>query len=205
MSFDYTNGDAWITLGQMAGIAFGGYFLLLWLGVVLWTLRDIRARTNDTTFQAVATILVAVFFLPGWLLYLVIRPGETLADRYDRRIEEEAFAREIDRRQACPTCARTVSDDFIICPHCRTTLRVGCGACGRLLASGWVACPFCETPRRAPTRPAAVGSPSVVMGTYEAEPAPQPVPARNGARQSWPAAPRRAPEPGRTSPARPRS
>ena len=54
---------------------FGGAFLAaLWISLVIWTYRDIRARARDPLVQTLATLLVAVLNLPGVLVYLILRP-----------------------------------------------------------------------------------------------------------------------------------
>jgi RNA polymerase subunit RPABC4/transcription elongation factor Spt4 len=146
---DLTNAGAWVTGARIVGYAVAGYLAVLWIGLVAWTWRDIRARTRDGTMQAASVALVTVFFIPGMLLYLALRPQDLLVDAYNRRLEEEAFLHEIQKQEACANCRRQVSDDFIICPYCRTTLREACEGCSRTLASKWVACPYCGDERAA--------------------------------------------------------
>ncbi|HAX69052.1 MAG TPA: hypothetical protein DCY14_05570, partial [Anaerolineae bacterium] len=46
--------------------AFAGAFLVaLWISLVVWTYRDIRARARDPLVQTLAALLVAVLNLPG--------------------------------------------------------------------------------------------------------------------------------------------
>ena len=51
----------------------------LWLGLVIWTFRDIRSRSRDIFAQILATLVVAILNLPGLLIYMMVRPRETLA------------------------------------------------------------------------------------------------------------------------------
>jgi RNA polymerase subunit RPABC4/transcription elongation factor Spt4 len=81
----------------------------------------------------------------GWLLYLLLRPHETLAEVYDRQLEEEALLRDITTRRACPTCQAVTEPDWLMCPHCRTELRRNCQSCSRPLELNWVVCPYCTT------------------------------------------------------------
>src|SRR5690242_21626258 len=75
-----------------------------WVGLAIWTLRDIHARTRDIFAWILATLLVLITGPIGALLYLLLRPRETLAAVYDRQLEEEALLRDITSRRACPTC-----------------------------------------------------------------------------------------------------
>ena len=80
------------------------------------------------------------------LLYLLLRPKHTLAEVYDRQLEEEALLRDITARRACPKCQTVTEPDWLICPICGTELRRTSAGCGKPLELNWVACPYCTTP-----------------------------------------------------------
>jgi RNA polymerase subunit RPABC4/transcription elongation factor Spt4 len=126
------------------------YLAAIWLTLVFWTYRDIRQRTRDPILQTVAVLLVLLFFLPGHWIYLIVRPRQTLAEMYERSLEEEALLQELEDQKACPTCKRRVQDDYLICPSCRTQLKESCRSCSRPLSYAWLACPYCglEKPPR---------------------------------------------------------
>lgn len=116
-----------------------------WIGLVVWTFRDIRSRTRDFFAWLLAALLVLGMGPIGLLLYLLLRPKETLAEVYDRQLEEEALLREITSRRACPRCQTVTEPDWLICPLCRTELRRTCVSCGKPLELNWVVCPYCVT------------------------------------------------------------
>ncbi|MCH8008088.1 MAG: zinc ribbon domain-containing protein [Chloroflexi bacterium] len=123
------------------------YAVVLWLGSVVWTYRDISSRTHDSWTQSVSVLIVVVFSLPGLFLYLVLRPQETLSDIYERRLEAEALMRDMPQPQpACPNCKQSVNSDYLVCPNCRTRLKEACANCSRPLELGWTACPYCAAP-----------------------------------------------------------
>jgi RNA polymerase subunit RPABC4/transcription elongation factor Spt4 len=127
-------------------LAFTGAFsLALWFSLVIWTFRDIRARSRDIFAVLLATLLVLVGFLPGLLLYILLRPRETLAEQYERSLEEEALLQDIEDRRICPSCHEAVEDDFLICPNCSTRLKNQCSNCNRLMKLEWNVCPYCGT------------------------------------------------------------
>jgi hypothetical protein len=72
----------------------------------------------------------------------------TLAEAYERTLEEEALLQELEDQKGCPTCHRRVLDDYIVCPSCTTQLKEPCPTCGKPLSYSWVACPYCATLRR---------------------------------------------------------
>ncbi len=115
----------------------------LWVGLVIWTFKDMRARSRDPFAQIMSAFMVAVLSFPGWLIYLMLRPRETLSEAYERALEEEALLQEIEERATCPGCSRPALEDWRICPHCHTRLRKTCPDCDRLLELQWNLCPFC--------------------------------------------------------------
>jgi RNA polymerase subunit RPABC4/transcription elongation factor Spt4 len=124
--------------------AFVGAFLAaLWLSLVIWTFRDIRARSRDIFAQILATLVVAILNLPGLLIYVMVRPRETLAEAYDRSLEEEALLQSIEEQESCPGCGQRADKDWAICPYCHTTLKKNCHQCHRAIHLHWTVCPFC--------------------------------------------------------------
>jgi RNA polymerase subunit RPABC4/transcription elongation factor Spt4 len=121
----------------------GAYLAAFWLALAIWAFRDIRRRTRDMLIQVLATLLVLVFSLPGLVIYLILRPSETLSDVYYRSLNEESLLQEIETRNACPSCKRQLEADYVYCPSCRTRVKRECGQCGRLLLPGWQGCPYC--------------------------------------------------------------
>lgn len=140
----------WQDAAALAGIAFASYLLVMWIAALVWTYRDIQTRTTDTFTQVISVVLVLIFSLPGLLLYLILRPKNTLAELYDRQLEAEALLHELQEQSTCPACRRKVEDDFLTCPYCRFSLRTACERCGKSLISSWVLCPFCGADRGSP-------------------------------------------------------
>ena len=113
-------------------------------------------------------LIVLAFNFPGWVLYRVLRPTNTLEERYERELEEETLLHDLRSVLACPRCGNRVDDDYLACPRCATQLRRPCAGCERALEAGWIACPWCAVTVEPP---AANGA-----GPF-AEPAPEPPPA----------------------------
>lgn len=132
----------------------GAFLAALWLGLVIWTFRDIRSRSRDIFAQILATLVVAILNLPGLLIYMMVRPRETLAEAYDRSLEEEALLQSIEERESCPGCGQRTESEWIICPHCHTRLKKHCHHCGQVLHLHWTVCPYCGTSHRPATTPA---------------------------------------------------
>ncbi len=134
--------------GIIAGVIVGAYLSALWLAAILWTIRDIRERSQDPVTQFIAVSTVVLFSLAGWVLYLVLRPGLTIAEVYDRQLEEEALLQDLQHQLACPQCGVDVQEDFVACPHCATALKALCHSCSRPLPFTWRICPWCSVARQ---------------------------------------------------------
>jgi len=135
--------DSWQPIFALVATILIAYAVVLWLGTLVWVYRDIRERTRDSWSHAVSVLLVVVFNLPGLILYLVLRPRETLLEAYERRLETEALMGDMPERRACPSCQRPARPDYLVCPYCRTGLRQACAKCSKPLELTWVACPYC--------------------------------------------------------------
>lgn len=122
------------------------FIVTLWLSIIIWTFRDIRNRSGDRLLQALAVLIVTILFLPGVLVYLVIRPQQTLEEEYQKSLEEEALLNAIDSTVHCPGCSRRVDDKWLVCPDCHTRLKKSCHHCGKLMELQWNICPHCATP-----------------------------------------------------------
>jgi RNA polymerase subunit RPABC4/transcription elongation factor Spt4 len=134
------------------------FLVVFWLSLIFWVWRDVRSRTQDVILQVSATLLVAVFNIGGLFIYLIVRPRQTLAELYERQLEEESLLAEMTERQTCPTCHYRVEGEFQICPSCGTKLRRPCPRCDHLLELKWNVCPYCgygggtDAGARAPAR-----------------------------------------------------
>jgi len=131
----------------LVAVAFATAFLVaLWISLVFWTFRDIRRRSRDPLLRVLAALVVAVLFLPGILIYLILRPPRTLDDEYQHSLEEEALLQSIEDKPVCPGCARQVKETWTACPTCYTRLKKTCHKCSQPMELAWNLCPFCGTP-----------------------------------------------------------
>ena len=132
---------------------FGAFLSALWLSLIVWTYRDMRARSRDVFAHILAAGVVAALFLPGLVVYLVLRPPRTLAEAYEQSLEEEALLQEIEEKRVCPGCGRHAREDWLVCPNCATKLKKPCTHCARLMDLPWNLCPYCGTPVEGRTAP----------------------------------------------------
>jgi RNA polymerase subunit RPABC4/transcription elongation factor Spt4 len=141
----------------------------LWMALIIWTFRDMRSRSRDIFAQLLASLVVLIFGPLGMIIYLILRPQETLVEAYARTLEEEALLHDItEEPPVCPECKHRIEPDFIICPACHTDLRKACPHCGRLLLLRWEICPYCAEPYPPPPPPEPERRPELVEGVAEA-------------------------------------
>jgi len=125
-------------------IAFAAAFTVaLWISLIVWTFRDARSRSRDAFAVLLSTLMTAIFGPIGLILYFLLRPQVTLAELYERSLEEEALLQDLEERQRCPGCSRVVEADWIVCPDCHTQLQRLCHNCGKGLHLRWNICPYC--------------------------------------------------------------
>ena len=141
MSPDLINSFA--TIASIIVAVVGAFLFAFWVAMGIWTFNDIRTRSRDWLTIILACLLVLVFPVIGLALYLMIRPKETLADVYDRALEEEALLREIEETQSCYTCGIPVQEKWVYCPNCHSQLQHSCHNCGQLARNDWEICVYC--------------------------------------------------------------
>jgi hypothetical protein len=102
---------------------------IIWIALAALTWRDIRQRTRQPAAIAAAVLLVAAGFVPGYWIYLLVRPGSTVEQR-----EEDALRRRIllDYAPAsfCHTCHKGIREDYAVCPYCSSPVQTNCEQCG---------------------------------------------------------------------------
>ena len=134
------------TIATLIGIfvaLLGAFLFAFWIAMGIWTFNDIRSRTRDWLAIALASLLVLVFPLVGLVLYMMIRPRETLADVFDRALEEESLLRELESTLSCYRCGLPVQDNWNFCSNCHSQLRYACSSCGKAMRHEWSICVSC--------------------------------------------------------------
>jgi RNA polymerase subunit RPABC4/transcription elongation factor Spt4 len=150
--------------------AVAAYIVVIWIATAYWAFRDMQTRSDNPILPYVAASLIILFtpvlFIFAALIYKLVRPHEKIGEATERSLAEEALLNEVDAVPHCPTCARRVGEQWLICPTCRTRLNRVCPNCNRLVGLDWSLCAWCgkDFERREPIG-AAVG----------ATPAPYPV------------------------------
>jgi RNA polymerase subunit RPABC4/transcription elongation factor Spt4 len=132
---------------QLALQAIAIYLIILWLAGAYWAFRDMQQRNENPILPYVAAsfiiLFTPIFFPLAIFVYKIIRPHEKIGETYERNLAEEALLAEVEAIKSCPTCARRVNEEWIICPTCRTRLNRVCPNCSRLVGLDWSLCAWC--------------------------------------------------------------
>jgi len=132
--------SAQFQLGSRLCILFA---IVLQFALIFWIYRDAKRRGAMGWLWALAELL---FPVAGWLVYLVVRPPETVEDARERELEIRAKEISLTRDyESCPSCFKPVDKDYLICPYCMKKLRKPCVECGKALKLNWGVCPYCKT------------------------------------------------------------
>ena len=134
------------SLALIAAAFAAAFIAALWLSLIFWTYRDISRRSHDILLRILASLVVTVLFLPGILIYLILRPQNTLEQEYQQTLEEEALLQTLENAPMCPGCGRKIEKEWSVCPNCHTRLKKNCHECGKLMDLAWNLCPYCGTP-----------------------------------------------------------
>ncbi len=118
------------------------YLAIFWLCVVYWAYRDARRRSPDPVVAIAAAALVLFFLIPGYWLYLVMRPRLTMAEQSEERARQFLLA---EFMRQCPRCSGTVTSDYVVCPRCRNRLKQTCASCQKPVEPAWIACAYCAS------------------------------------------------------------
>lgn len=140
-----------ITL-EMALKFFVVYFIIVWIAILVWVVKDITNRTDNILLQLIS-ILIIFFLTPFWIfIYLLIRPSKTIFEKYYEEIEDnlDLFSSIIkektiwdDEKIHCFNCKEPVWPDFKYCPHCKEKLKSECKSCKKNLYIWRRICPYC--------------------------------------------------------------
>jgi RNA polymerase subunit RPABC4/transcription elongation factor Spt4 len=136
--------SAYFQLGSKLLIVF---YLVFSVALVFWTWRDAERRGAMPWFWALVALL---FNVPGWAIYMVIRPPEYEEDVQERELEIRAREAELQRKgSVCPNCFKPIEADYLVCPNCLKKLRRPCSNCARPIKTSWAVCPYCKTKQAA--------------------------------------------------------
>ena len=120
------------------------YGLVVFCFVVLyWVWLDSGERTSNRTVRISYVILVAVLNVVGLLIYLIIRPSQTIEEIYWADLERRYLKYETAELGDCPRCGFQLFPGYTYCPNCRYKLKTKCPRCKVYVGKKNKFCPHC--------------------------------------------------------------
>ncbi len=115
--------------------------VFIWAWSILWTTKDISARTDNIFLQILSIIIVAwltpIFWLP---LYFLLRPI-----RYKYQVWLQNEVAELNTAQ-CQNCENINLKEFDHCIFCWSSLKTKCKECKKNYPKEYEYCPSCWAP-----------------------------------------------------------
>jgi len=103
--------------------------VVFWFVVLYWVWLDSGERTSNRTVRVSYVILVAVLNVVGLLIYLIIRPSQTIEEIYWADLERRYLKYETAELGDCPKCGSQLFPGYTYCPDCRYKLKTKCPRC----------------------------------------------------------------------------
>ena len=119
------------------------YIFALWAALTVWTWFDVSVRTGNVIYRLGAIILVALGFILGFILYIVLRPAHTKNELEFRILEEKIFESQ-SKSSLCYNCGSVLEPEFLYCATCGVKVKKVCVSCEREISHAWNVCPYCS-------------------------------------------------------------
>src|SRR3989344_1058456 len=112
------------------------YIFALWAALTVWTWFDVSVRTSNVIYRLGAIILVALGFILGFILYIVLRPAHTKNELEFRILEEKIFESQ-SKSSLCYNCESVLEAEFLYCAKCGVKVKTVCVRCEREISHAW--------------------------------------------------------------------
>jgi hypothetical protein len=117
--------------------------IVFWLVVLYWVWLDSGDRTSNKIVRCSYVLLVAVLNVIGLIIYLIIRPEQTIEEIYWADLERRYLKYETAELGDCPQCGRQLFPGYTFCPNCRYQIKKRCKNCQVFIDKKNKFCPHC--------------------------------------------------------------
>ena len=128
---------------RFVGQVFIYSLIVFWLVVLYWVWLDSGERTSNKGLRCLYIFLVAFLNIIGWIIYLIIRPSQTIEEIYWSDLERRYLKYETAELGDCPKCGTQLFPGFEYCPKCRYILKRKCPNCKVRIDKKSKYCPYC--------------------------------------------------------------
>ncbi|NMC09145.1 hypothetical protein GYA44_02335 [Candidatus Microgenomates bacterium] len=119
-------------------------FVAFWIVVLYWIWLDSGDRTSNTTARVCYVLLGLFLNVVGLVIYLIIRPNQTIEEIYWSDLERRYLKYETSELGDCPKCGTQLFPGFRYCPECKYKLKVKCPSCNLFVDRKYKYCPHCS-------------------------------------------------------------
>lgn len=137
--FDFVGNLNFNMFGSLLAIL----LVIFWLVIVGWVWVDSGERTTSNRRKVVYMLLVILLNIPGLIIYLIVRPSETIEEIYWADLERRYLKYETSELGDCPNCGFQLYPGFVHCSNCGLRIKVKCKQCSILIDKGHKFCEFC--------------------------------------------------------------
>jgi RNA polymerase subunit RPABC4/transcription elongation factor Spt4 len=118
-------------------------FVIFWIIVLDWVWLDAGERTSNKTARVIYLLLVVFFNIFGWIMYLILRPSQTIEQIYWADLERRYLKYETSELDDCTRCGTQLYPGYTYCPTCGLEIRVKCKSCDVYIEKNSEYCPYC--------------------------------------------------------------
>lgn len=122
---------------------FGIALIAFWIVVLYWVWLDSGDRVANKGIRIAYVLLATVLFIPGLIIYLLIRPSQTIEEIYWADLERRYLKYETAELGDCPRCGAQLYPGFTFCPDCRLRIKIKCSVCEVEMDKKYKFCPSC--------------------------------------------------------------
>lgn len=118
-------------------------FVIFWIVVLDWVWLDAGERTSKKSSRIIYLLIVFFLNVFGWIIYLIIRPSQTIEQIYWADLERRYLKYETSELGDCSKCGTQLYPGYTFCPTCGLDIKVKCKACSVYLEKNSEYCPYC--------------------------------------------------------------
>ncbi|MDX9739308.1 MAG: zinc ribbon domain-containing protein [Candidatus Dojkabacteria bacterium] len=119
--------------------------IVFWLVLIGWVWIDSGERTSNLTIRIVYLVLVLILNIPGLIIYLIIRPSETIDQIYWADLERRYLKYETSELGDCSKCGAQLLPGYVFCTNCGNEIKKECPKCKVMISKGSKFCAYCGT------------------------------------------------------------
>lgn len=137
--FDFVGGINFNIFSFVLGLI----FVIFWLVIIGWVWIDSSERTSKKGIRFVHMLLAVLLNIPGLIIYLIIRPSETIEEIYWADLERRYLKFETAELGDCPKCGDQLYPGYVFCTNCGYEIKKRCPRCNVLVDKDHKFCEYC--------------------------------------------------------------